>query len=61
MKDGTDEEYYKHTNKTIVDGNVINVYFIIMEGYCGDIDDDDSSFHYYYIIKSPSYPFTLQS
>ena len=49
--DGTDEKYYKHINKTILDANVMNMSLIITEGKYVAIDTDDSSFHAYYIIK----------
>ena len=57
---GTDEEYYKHTNRNIIDGNVINMSLVVMEGNYGAIDADDSSLHGYYIIKFSSCPYTLQ-
>ena len=41
--DETDEEIYKHINRTILDVNVMNMYLISMEGNHGDIDTDDSS------------------
>ena len=47
----TYEEKYKHINKTILDGNVMNMYLIIMEGNYGAIDADDFLYHGYYIIK----------
>ena len=58
--DGTDEEYYEHINRTIIDGNVMNIYLIIMEGKYGAIGTDYYSFHGYYIIKFSSSPYTLQ-
>ena len=59
--DGTDEEYYEHINRTIIDGNVMNMYLIIMEGKYGATDAHNFSCHGYYIIKISSYPYTLQS
>ena len=60
LDDGTDEEIYEHIIRTILDGNVVNMSLIIMEGkYCA-IDTDDSSCHGYYIIKFSSSPYTLQ-
>ena len=55
----TYEENYEHINHTIFDGNVMNMYLIIMEGKYGAIDYDDSSCHSYYIIKKkhPHIPF----
>ena len=50
LNDGKDEKYHKHINLTIVSGNVMDMYLIIMEGNYGAIDDDDSSFHGYCII-----------
>ena len=61
LDDGTDEEYCENINQTIIDGNVMNMYLIIMEGKYGAIDTNDSSCHGYYIIKFPSYTYTLQS
>ena len=58
---GTDEEDYKHMNRNILDGNVVNMPLIIIGGKYGDIDADDSSCHSYYIIKSSSSPYTLQA
>ena len=56
--DGTYEEEYKHINRYILDGNLMKVYLMIMEGdYCSG----DSSWHCYYIIKFSSSPFILQS
>ena len=54
LDDGTDEEYYKNNNRNILDGNVMNMSFIIIEGKYGAIDTDDSSCHCYYIIKFSS-------
>ena len=51
FEDGTNEEDNEHINKTILDGNVMNMYLIIMEGNYGAIDADDSLYHGYYIIK----------
>ena len=45
----------------ILDGNVMSMSFIILEGKYGTIDTDDSSCHGYYIIKFSSLPYTLQS
>ena len=61
LDDGTDEEIYKHINLTIIDGNVMNMFYIILEGKYGAIDTDDSSCHGYYIMKFYSYPYTLQA
>ena len=61
LYDVKDEEYYKHINITILDGNVMNVYLIVMEGNYGSIDADDCLWHGYYIIKFYSYPYTLQA
>ena len=60
LDDGTDEEYYKNINRTILDGNVMNMYLVIMEGKFGAIDTDDSSCHGYYTIKFSSMSYTLQ-
>ena len=58
--DGTYEENYEHINQTIIDGNVMNMYLIIMEGKYGIIDTDDSLCHHYYIINIYSSPYNLQ-
>ena len=42
LDDVTDEEYYKNINQIIPDGNLMNVYFIVMEGKYGAINTDDS-------------------
>ena len=42
---GTDEDVYKHINQTIIDGNVVNVSLVIIEGKYGTIDSDDYSCH----------------
>ena len=47
--------------QTIIDGNVMNTYLIIMEGNYGSVDTDDSSFNGYHIIKFSSSPYTLQA
>ena len=57
----TDEEDYEHTNQTILDGIVMNMSLIIMEGNYIDIDADDFTCHGYYNIKFSSSPYTLQS
>ena len=57
---GTDEKIYKHINQTILDGNVMNIYLIIMLGKYGAIDNDDYYCHGYYIIKFSSSTYTLK-
>ena len=57
----TDEEYYKHINRTIIDGNLMNMSLIIMEVNYGAIDADDYSCHGYYIIKFSSSSYIIQS
>ena len=57
----TDAENYKHINRAIVDGNVMNMSLIIMKVKYGTIDTDDSSCHGYYIIKFSLSLYTLQS
>ena len=57
VDDGTDEEYYKHFNRTILDGNVVNMSMIFTGGKYGAINSDDSSCHGYYIIKISSSPY----
>ena len=56
----TDEKEYKHINQTIPDGNMMNMYFIVMELNFGAIDADNSACWGYYIIGFSSYPYTLQ-
>ena len=41
--DGTFEEYYEHINWTIIDGNLMNIYLIIIEMKYGAIGADDYS------------------
>ena len=41
FNDRTDEEEYDHINKTIFDGNVTNMWFIISKGIFGAIDADN--------------------
>ena len=43
--DETYEKGYEHINLTIIDGNVMNMYLIIMEGKYGVIDYYDSTCH----------------
>ena len=57
---GTYEEDKEHRNRTILDGNMMNTYFIILEVNYSSIDSDDSSCHGYHIIKFSLYPYTLQ-
>ena len=38
----------------------MNIYLILKEGYCGDIDADDSTCHDYHIIRLYSSPYTFQ-
>ena len=59
--DRTDEEYYKNTNRTILDVNVMNISLIIMSGKYGAIDTDYFSCYGYYIIKFSSLSYTLQA
>ena len=49
--DVTDEEYNKNINRTILGGNVIIMYLIIIEVKYNAIDTGDSSFNRYYIIN----------
>ena len=61
LDDGKNEELYENINRTIIDGNVMNTYLIIIEGKHGTIDTDDYLCHGYYIIKFSSSPYTLQT
>ena len=56
--DGIYEKNYKHINQTIVDGNVMNMYSVIMEGKYDTIDADNYLCHNYYIIKFALSPYT---
>ena len=48
-------------NRTIIEGNVMNMSLIITKGNYGAIDADNSSCNGYYIIKFSSSIYTLQS
>ena len=61
LDDGIDGKYYKNINRNILDGNVMNISLIIMEGKYGAIDTDNYSCHGYYIIKFSSSTYTLQA
>ena len=56
LDDGTYEEDCKHINITFLDGNVMNMYWIITEENFSTIDTDDSSCHGYHIINFSSCP-----
>ena len=53
LDDGTYEEYYGNMNRTILDGNEMNVYLTIIEVKYGEIDTDGFLCHGYFIIKFP--------
>ena len=57
---GTYTVEYEFINRTILDGNVMNIYLVILKGNYGAIDADDTSCHGYYIILYSSSPYTLQ-
>ena len=59
--DVTNEEYYKNIKQTILDGNVMNMSLIIIEGKYGALDTDNYSCNGYYIINFSSSPYTLQT
>ena len=61
LDDETDEVIYERSNWNIFDGNVMNMYLIILGVKYVAIDTDDSLCNGYYIIKFSSYPYTLQS
>ena len=48
-------------NITILHGTVMHMFFVIIEGNCGAIDDYDYTCHSYYIIKISSSQYTLQA
>ena len=48
-------------NRTILDGNVMSMYLIIMERNYGAIDSYDYSCHGYYMVKFSSSIYKLQS
>ena len=50
IDDGTDEVDNKNMNRTILDGNVVNMSLIIIEGNDGAINADDSKCIVYYNI-----------
>ena len=58
---GVDCVYYEFMNRTIIEGNFMNVSLIITKGNYGAIDADNSSCHGYYIIRFYSSLYTLQS
>ena len=57
---GADESKYKHIHQTILDGNVMNIFLIIMEINYGAINYHGSTFHGYYIIRFSSSSYILQ-
>ena len=59
--DGLNEEIYKHIYQTILDGSVMKISLIMMEGTFGAIFTYDSSCHDYYIINISSSPYTLKA
>ena len=61
LDNGTDEEYYKNFNQTIIDVNVMKMSLVVTEGKYGAIDTGSYSCHGYYIIKFYSSPYTLQT
>ena len=56
----TGEVDYEYINKTILDGNVMNLSLIISKRNYGAIYADDTSCQGYYIIKIYISPYTLQ-
>ena len=58
---GKYEEEYKHNNKNILDGNMMNMSLIILEGNYRAIDADYSSCQGYYIINFYSSQYSLQT
>ena len=61
MDDRTDNMNYECINRTILYGNIVNMYLINNEGNYGVIDADDSTCHGYYFIIFYSSLYTLQS
>ena len=51
---------YEYINRTILDGNFINMSLIITKGNYVFIDDYYTSCHGYYIIRFSSSTYTLQ-
>ena len=47
LDNGTDEEYYKNFNQTIIDVNVMKMSLVITEGKYGAIDTGNYSCHGY--------------
>ena len=60
LYDVTNNMEYGFINRTILDGNIMNIFLIITEENYGDIDDDYYACHGYYIIRF-TYPYDLQS
>ena len=58
--DGIDHVEYECINRTIIYGNVTNMYLIILKGKYGAIDADYTSCQGYYIIRFSESPYTLQ-
>ena len=50
--EGIDEVYKKNINRTILDGNVMNMSLIIIEGKYGAIDTGDFLCHGYFIRQN---------
>ena len=60
IDDGLDDEDYEFINKTILDGNVMNMFLIISKDKYDAIDADDNSCQDYYIIIFSTSTYTLQ-
>ena len=61
LDDGIDEVENKHVNQTILDGNVMKLSLIIIEGSYVAIDANNYTFHGYYNIIFYSSPYTLHA
>ena len=60
LNDGTDNVEYECINLTIVDGNLMYISLIVIQGEYGAIDYDSSTCYGYYIIIFYSPPYNLQ-
>ena len=59
LDDGSGNVEYECINITILDANITNTYFLIIEENYGAIDDYYFTCHCYYIIRFSSLPYTL--
>ena len=60
LYDVTENVGYECNNQTIIDGNIMNMFLIIIELKYGSIDDNYSTYHGYYIIRFSLYTYNRQ-